>query len=236
MEGPEQLEAPSTPKRQHMTRDERIEAQTLHAASWTYIQIASKLGKTHRQIQTACTSRRTPKKRSGRPPMLSSAQKAELIAFVTATQRNRLLPYKALSSELGWDCSEHAIKRALKAEGFSCYAARVKPALSPQNRAKRLAFARAHVNCSQEEWEDIFWTDETWITGGTHRKRWVTRRKNEELESTCVIEKRPRKAGWMFWGSFSGCHYRGPSLFWEKEWGIIGKVSYCERMVPLIDS
>ncbi len=45
MEGPEQLEAPSTPKRQHMTRDERIEAQTVHAASWMYAQIAFKLGR-----------------------------------------------------------------------------------------------------------------------------------------------------------------------------------------------
>ena len=37
----------------------------------------------------------------------------------------------------------------------------------------------------------------------------------------------------MFWGCFSG-GVKGPSLFWEKEWGLINKDSYCERIVPLI--
>ena len=37
----------------------------------------------------------------------------------------------------------------------------------------------------------------------------------------------------MFWGRFSG-GVKGPSIFWEKEWGSINKDSYCERIVPLI--
>jgi transposase len=62
---------------------------------------------------------------------------------------------------------------------------------------------------------------------------WVTRRVGEELEDTCIVEKLRRKRGWMFWGCFSG-NQKGPSLFWEKEWGSINKESYCERIVPLI--
>jgi hypothetical protein len=37
----------------------------------------------------------------------------------------------------------------------------------------------------------------------------------------------------MFWGSFSG-HTKGPSLFWEKDWGNINAASYQQHTVPLI--
>ena len=39
----------------------------------------------------------------------------------------------------------------------------------------------------------------------------------------------------MFWGSFFG-RQKGPCLIWEKEWGHITAASYCERIVPLLDS
>ena len=37
----------------------------------------------------------------------------------------------------------------------------------------------------------------------------------------------------MFWGSISG-HGKGPSLFWEKNWGTISSATYCEHTVPVI--
>lgn len=37
----------------------------------------------------------------------------------------------------------------------------------------------------------------------------------------------------MFWGSFNGTT-KGPSAFWEKDWGTIGGESYCQRVVPLV--
>jgi transposase len=37
----------------------------------------------------------------------------------------------------------------------------------------------------------------------------------------------------MFWGCFSG-QDKGPSLFWEKEWGTITQETYSERVIPLI--
>ncbi len=80
------------------------------------------------------------------------------------------------------------------------------------------------------------WTDETWTTGGRHRRAMVTRKKGEEWESTCVLEKVAKKKGWMFWGSFSAGLRKGPCLVWEKEWGTINKKSYCQHIVPLIDA
>ena len=38
----------------------------------------------------------------------------------------------------------------------------------------------------------------------------------------------------MFWASFAGSE-KGPSQFWEKDWGNITSSSYSERIVPLLD-
>ncbi|KAI0999110.1 hypothetical protein K3495_g9083 [Podosphaera aphanis] len=42
------------------------------------------------------------------------------------------------------------------------------------------------------------------------------------------------KIGWMFWASFAG-YEKGPSQFWENDWGNITSSSYSERIVPFLD-
>lgn len=64
---------------------------------------------------------------------------------------------------------------------------------------------------------------------------WVTRKAGEALDPTCVVERLQRKAGWMFWGCYSGAAGKGPCLFWDKSWGSIRKEGYCERIVPLVE-
>jgi hypothetical protein len=44
----------------------------------------------------------------------------------------------------------------------------------------------------------ILWSDESWVTGGKHRKQWVTRKADEELKDTCVLTKYRKRKGWMF--------------------------------------
>ncbi|KAL4780626.1 hypothetical protein BJX76DRAFT_350823 [Aspergillus varians] len=55
---------------------------------------------------------------------------------------------------------------------------------------------------------------------------YMTRKAGEELEETCLYTKPPKKRGWMFWALFYGS-FKGPCLFWEKEWGYINAESYC---------
>lgn len=226
---------PVTPTNQtQMTRDERLQAQTLRGLGWTQRQIGDHMGKTIRQIQTACWGPATPKKRSGRRPAITKAMRQELVSFVCASQTNRLMPYKAIPQAIGWDVSESQIRRALQKEGFSRRTARIKPPISETNRLARLQWAREHVHWSDADWDRILWTDETWVTGGRHTRVWVTRKAGEELDPTCVVDRIPRKRGWMFWGSISGGLGKGVSLFWEKDWGTINKESYCEHTVPII--
>jgi DDE superfamily endonuclease len=67
-----------------------------------------------------------------------------------------------------------------------------------------------------------------------HIRTWVTRRRGEEWDPTCIVERYQRRAGWMFWGSFAG-KTKGPGVFWEKDWGTMNSESYREHVVPLIE-
>ena len=231
---------PSTPSRRSkhpdLTRDERIQCLTLRSIGWSYEAIARHLGVTQRQVQTASsTDHPTPKKRKGRCPLLSEAQADELEVFICYSRTNRLMSYLHLATGpfAHWGASEYAIRYALRKRGYKRYVARAKPPLSEQNKAIRLQWALEHVNWTREQWMLILWTDETWVTGGRHRKQWVTRRPGEELDPTCIVDKIRKRRGWMFWGCFNGGE-KGPCLFWEKEWGMINQETYCQRIVPLI--
>jgi transposase len=235
---PSQSSQPSTPRAhsQHLSRDQRLQVQTLRLAGHPYKYIANLLKITERQVAWAATSSQvTPKRRSGRPQTLTDSQTDELEAYIRSSRRTRQLSYRQLAGGpfAGWGVTEHVIRRALQRRGYSRCVARAKPPLTERSKAIRLQWALDHVDWEPWQWWRILWSDETWVTGGRHRRRWVTRKAGEELNPTCVIDKIPKKRGWMFWACFSGA-IKGPSLFWEKEWKSINKESYCERIVPLV--
>jgi hypothetical protein len=78
------MERPSTPPVQtgavkEFTRDQSIEARPLKSINWKYTDIVKFFKNkgqkvTYRQIYYACTSQATPRKRSGRPPVITTAQ------------------------------------------------------------------------------------------------------------------------------------------------------------------
>jgi transposase len=235
------MEPPSTPPSQRfkscdLSRDERLQVQTLRNFGVSYDQIVAQLGLTYDQVGHACRAPNvTPKKRSGRPSLLNPEQIEELIAFVTSSKASRRMPYSKIPLALGWDCSEYAIRYALRNAGFKRYVAYRKPPITEKNRQLRLNDALERIHWPLERYHEILWTDETWVTAGTHRKVWVTRRQNEAYDPTCIVEREPRPKGWMFWGSYSVKYGKGPSLFWEKDWGTITGEKYTERVVPLVD-
>lgn len=232
------MSTPSTPPRQRhqLTRDQRLQVQTLHLARHTPEEIHALLGFTIRQIEyTIASERVTPRSRSGRPRTLTDAQVDELVAYICSSRAARQMSFLRLATGpfQQWGVGQYAIRHALRSRGYVRRVARAKPPLSEKNQQIRLQWAEDHKDWSIAQWITILWTDETWVTSGRHRKVWVTRRPSEELEPTCIVEKLCRKRGWMFWGCFSGIS-KGPCLFWEKEWGSINKDTYCERIVPLI--
>ena len=170
------------PKAPDLTRDQRRDCQLLHSIGWSYSQIREQTRFTIRQIQGACQvgARSTPKKKSGRPPLLTQAQVEELVEFVCASSTNRRMSFTKLAEVLDFGVKKQAIRTALLREGFHRRLAMRKPPISEKNRQIRLQWALEHVDWTLEQWYQILWTDETWITGGRHTRTWVTRRAGEE--------------------------------------------------------
>jgi hypothetical protein len=166
--------------------------------------------------------------------LLNDEEIDTLCDFVCASRKNRRITWFEIS--LLWGCSEKAIDNAFKSRGFHRRIAWKKPVISEKNRVLRLQWAIEHLDWTPEQWAEILWTDKTWVTGGRHTKTWITRRINEELDPTCIIDKIQRKSGWMFWGCFSGRTGKGPGIFWEKEWKSINKTSYILHTIPVIDA
>lgn len=226
----------------HLTRDERRDILLMASLHHTEEEIAAYLsdryGKqiTLRQISyTLQTEKATPRKPTGRPAKLTREQGDVLEAYVTTSHETRRMSYEMLARNLQFpNIGRDAIRRELNRRGYSRRIALRKPPLDERTKVIRLEWAREHLHWSEEQWWKILWSDETWVTGGTHRKVWITRRPGEELHPHCIIPKVQRKAGWMFWGCFAG-KTKGPSLFWEKEWGTIGSESYIQHIIPLVE-
>jgi transposase len=218
----------------HLTEAQRTRVRILqHDSYLTRAQIHTITGFGLGQIRRALREP-IPKPRSGRPTLLTKEQEQELIEFVTASRKNRRMTFLSLSTNLfDGRFGQYCIRSALRRNGYHRYVAYNKPIISEVNRQRRLKFALDHQNWTSEQWDQILWTDETWVTYGRNRKTYITRRQGEELDDTCVVDRIRKKAGWMFWGSFSG-YGKGIGIFWEKDWGHINSVSYCEHVVPLI--
>ena len=95
-------------------------------------------------------------------------------------------------------CSYHVVRTALQNAGYARRVARRKPPISERVRNLRLQWAIEHVNWTQEDWQKILWSDETWVNGDRHTKTYVTRRPGEEWDPTCIVERFQRRKGWMF--------------------------------------
>jgi len=227
--------ATPSPFRSWATRDQRLSARILRSQGLTYPQIAAELGITQRQVQTACTrDRPSPRKLPGARPKLSADKIDDIIEFISSSKETRRMSYKILIEHLQLEVSETTLRNSLKKRGYHRCKALQKPPITERTRVRRLDWATEYVNWTREQWNKILWTDETWVTSKYHRRIYVTRKAGEEFDETCTRERHQRLGGWMFWGAFFD-NQKGPSLFWEKEWGTITTQAYCERVVPLID-
>lgn len=170
----------SVPRHKYLTRDDRIRIRSLRNEGYTYRRICDSVGCTERQVGYALSHPLTPKKRGGRPPELTKDQVDDIELFVTLSQAGRLMPWDQLAVTFShFGVGKKAIRTAMKNRGYRRYVARRESPLSPKNRDLRLKWAQEHVHWTFEQWCTILWSDETWVTGGSHRRQWVTRQLGE---------------------------------------------------------
>jgi transposase len=225
-------------KAKDCTRDDRLKIHTLYNyAGYKPADICLQLNLTLDQVYYALSHRLTPqKKRCGRPTLLDTPRRKQLIAWVTASKANRETQWVDIPAALGWTCGEKAIRNAFKKEGYVRRKPRRKPPLSESHKEARLVWAWEHLFWSEEQWFNVIWSDETWVQPGKHKKTFITRKigESEVYHEDCVEARYQKKIGWMFWGSISGISGKEKGVFWEKAWGSINERSYSARILPLI--
>ena len=124
------------------TRDQKRDVQMADRCGLNTNQIIIMLNLSRRQVLYALDTPPTPKKSTGRPPILNTEQCKHLVDFVCASKKNRRISYKDLTKEFEyWDAGYIAIKNALNRKGFGLRWAMRKPLISEKNRKLRLAFA-----------------------------------------------------------------------------------------------
>ncbi|CAB4421978.1 unnamed protein product [Rhizophagus irregularis] len=149
----------------------------------------------------------TPKKQTGRPPLLNSPAQQELKEFVQENGENRRLCTKKLATV--WTArteqpvSAITIRRNLKKVGLTACIPRKKPALSEAHCQARLEWAHAHENWSARKWRCVLFSDESTFTQfqqGRQGKVW--REPGEELNPDCISVTVKHSPSKMFWGCF----------------------------------
>ena len=159
-------------RRPNLTRDQKRDIKS--AASWgvSTLEMMKRWPQLSRQqIQRVLDTPTTPKKPSGRPPVLGPNERAILIDFVCQSKRHRRMTYVELAKEFkhfGWGYM--AIEAALQKEGFNRRWAMRKPPISEKNRLLRLQFARQHQHWTFRDWCKFLWSDETWVKYRRHCK------------------------------------------------------------------
>ena len=125
-----------------LTRDQRRDISLLSSIGWSPMQIRNHLPfrPTIRQITYTLkeSTRATPKKKSGRPPILAQAQVEELVEFVCASKQNRRMSFTQLAEALDFGVKKDTIRSTLLGEGFYRRLAMRKPPISEKNRQLRL--------------------------------------------------------------------------------------------------
>jgi transposase len=160
------------------------------------------------------TGSSTPKKQTGRPPLLNASAQQKLKAFVKEDGETRRLCSAKLATV--WKArtkqpiSAITIRRNLKKVGLTSHIPCRKPAMTEAHCQARLEWAHAHENWTARQWRKVLFSDESTFTQfqqGRQGKVW--REPGEALNPDCIAVTVKHSPSKMFWGCFSW-HGLGP--------------------------
>jgi len=197
----------------------RAQVMLLHQMGHSHRQIASQLdisyGGVYRCIsrsKDATVTEYKSRKRSGRPRVTSATTDNSIIIM---SKRSPRASSAKIQSQLPPENrpGKRTIRRRLFDSGLkSCRPAK-KPLLSKKNIRDRLVFCRKYRNWSADEWENVYFSDESTFTQFYAFSRHVRRpagKRNDPKYCTSAVKQ---CAKLMVWGAFSGKSGRGGIWF-----------------------
>ena len=104
--------------------------------------------------------------------------------------------------------SDQTVRNRLREANLRSRRPAVRPVLTPAHRAARLAWARAHVGWTRQQWAAVLFSDESRFTRSFHDGRIrVWRREGERYHDATIVE-RDRYGGGsiMVWGGMGSDH------------------------------
>jgi transposase len=146
-------------------------------------------------------------KKTGRPSKFTEEIKSRILSWIEEDRRNTSTKLSILIKEqFGVDIGERTIRTFLKSKGYFGGVCARKPLLREQNKAKRLAFAREHVDKPLEFWRSVLFTDEKKFEMVNSKRRiYCWKLKGEELRSDTIQPTVKHGGGSvMMWGCFLG--------------------------------
>lgn len=151
--------------------------------------IAETVNRRHSSIQKVImnyksTGLLTSKPRSGRPSALSIRESRFIIRSVKINPRLSASQIaKSVAERFQKNVSLTTIRRELKKHNYHGRVARKKPFISRVNRAKRMAFAKEHLNKTLDFWKKVIYSDESkFCIFGIKGRKYVWRKPCTELK------------------------------------------------------
>lgn len=168
--------------------------------------------------------------RCGRP---RKTTKQEDKSIVLLSKRNRRRTAPEITADFNnchkKEISVDTVKRRLRSAGLYGRVAVQKPLLRPQNKKKRLQWAKEHKNWTIDDFKNVFWTDESkFEIFGSKRRTYVRRSVNKKMLPACITPTVKHGGGSvMVWGGFS---FNGISQLYRIK-GILEKKQYHKILV-----
>ena len=140
-------------------------------------------------------------KRSGRPRKTTSTD--DHIIWRTAIRSPMSFASKIRSVLLakGADISRRTVNRRQVIDfGLKARKRAKKPRLRPAMKAKRLGFAKKHAKLTIQQWQQVFFSDESTVQQFTTRKRYVHRPTGKRFDKRYTTQTMKHPPSVMIWG------------------------------------
>lgn len=212
---------------------QRCQIQALRLfGGWTCSKIANTLELSLPTVWRICQSPPTLVKRKNKIKITTPLHK-RLVFEATKNAASRRKPYHEIASSIGLNVSVNSLRRAFEKEGYHRRAAQKKPFLSQLQKTNWLEFAQSKLEWDEEDWYNIFWTDECYIWMGELRGTvHVTRIKDESFHEDCLLPHFVKKDSFMIWGGILESTEERFLIIWDKKnWGSIKATAYINHIL-----
>jgi transposase len=188
----------------------RATAVVLRQESYTYQEIATRIGGDKSGVRRLClkfeqSGKVTDRPRSGRRKVTTPQDDRQIVRMVLKDRKTTSRDISRSLETSGVQVSARTIRKRLCAVGLKARIPRKKPFLNVAQRRKRVMWAKQHMAWTPEQWGRVMFSDETRISiFGSDGVHYIRRRKGEENLPQCTTPTMKHPLSIMVWGCMSG--------------------------------